>query len=284
MGIFATITNSQLKDASDVTFVRQLPHTSKFYNVSSDSCACVVMSLDENIKTLDFRVCVREYFQQSHFVPDIAVPPTIDLVESTATQSDSKIHFSFSERGFIVDYLNQKIILAYSPSFIVEEGDIFSIGLGAKVITNVISQTELQFSTVDDLIDGTGIVSQKMQTIDLTELQGFIGSGNVVKINEAIPFPVIESLVYLEDDTFESEINIGTHFRVAYQISGDGVTWTDSGQIPVSFESKIRHKNPSLSSGSYRIRFFAKNVSGDGVAKLKGWRAYFHKLTPEVVI
>lgn len=284
MGIFASITNSQVKGASEVAYIRQLPNSSKFYNRSSDSCACVIMSKDDNIKTLDFRVCAREYYQANHFIPDIAVPTTTDPLETTATQSDSEIHFSFSERGFTVDFLNQKIILASTPSFIVEEGDVFIVGQGVKRITNVITQTELQFNTVDDLVNGTGVVSQKLQTIDLTELQGFIGIGNVVKINEAIPYPVLESLVYLEDDTFESELNVGTHFRIAYQLSGDGVTWTNSGEIPVSFESKIPHKNPTLSDGSFRLAFFAKNVSGDGVAKLKGWRAYFHKLTTEEVI
>lgn len=281
MGIFATITNKQVKDASEVSYLRQMPNTSKFYDKVHNSCICVLMSQDDNLLTLDYRICVRDYFAVEHFIPDIFVQSTIDALETTSTQVDSDMYFDYSERGFVVDYLNEKIILNSAPSFVISEDDVLVINQGARVVTNVISQTELQFNTVADLVDSTGIFSQKMQTIDLTELQGYLGAGNIVKIKEAIPLPILESLVYLEDDTFESESNIGSHFRMAYQVTADDVNWSDVGEIPVSFESKIPHKNPSLSDGVFKVMFFAKNVSGDGVAKLKGWRAYFHKLTPD---
>lgn len=279
MGIFATVTNAQIKGADEVTFKKYLPNSNRIYDTSNDSCTCALLGIDRDMKTLDFKVCVREYFQKPDFVADFS-PPTIDPMHTTSTLVDHWMHFSYSERGYVVDQQNNRVILNSAPSFVVEEGDVMVFGQKAKVIKVVHSQTDFEFDVVGDLVDGIGLVSQKMQTVDLTELSGYIGQ-DIVKVNEAIPFPVIDSLVYLEDDTFEIEPNIGSHFRIAFQVTGDDNVWSDAGEVPTDFMSKIPHKNPSLSTGPLKLMFFAKNVSGDGVAKLNGWRAYFHKLTPE---
>ena len=273
--IFSSVINAMVKGSDEVIKKEYVPNSHKFYNEANGDCLCEALSIDEDLMTLDFRVCVREFFQSN------SNANTIDLAESSGTVLNNQFLFQYSERGFVVDALNNKVILNSAPSFLVEDGDVLVVGQKAKLIQTVLTQTELIFSTVEDISDGVGIVSQKMQTIDLTQLEEVIGL-DTVKIADAIQRPILESLVYIHDDTFESEINAGVDFfRIAFQVSGDDNTYTDAGEIPVDFKQRIPHKNPSLSDGSFKIQFFAKNVSGDGVAKLNGWRAYFHKLTPE---
>ena len=114
--IFSSVINAMVKGSDEVIKKEYVPNSHKFYNEANGDCLCEALSIDEDLMTLDFRVCVREFFQSN------SNANTIDLAESSGTVLNNQFLFQYSERGFVVDALNNKVILNSAPSFLVEDG------------------------------------------------------------------------------------------------------------------------------------------------------------------
>lgn len=272
MGIFATITNQNVKDRSEVTRLKSLINTNKIYEPSIDNTIDNIVGKDGDLPSLDFVVAVNEFFQES-------LVNTINATRSSHTlvigNNVNKATIEYNNRNATIDHIQNKLFLSTPCSFIVDENYVFIQGDILVFILNVVSQTEFDVESTSGLTDNSVIVSQKLETINLNALSGSLNGGVLRSIQELIDEKIKETLVIYDDNFFA---NVSTQHNVAYALTSNNATWSLVATMPNVFDGDIVAVDPPIAGRDLRVAFFANIDSGDGVVDLMSFKVNFHSL------
>ena len=194
---------------------------------------------------------------------------------SAASSSTTGLYFAES---FLLEYDNQTITVSGNeievPSpvnFTLQEGDVVVQGTTLAVITQVNSQTSFEVDDSSGFSTGVAAtISQVLQTENIRD----IGDDPKERISSYFTDLITEALVTYDDSVLPNSSNA---VMIGYQITGDGSDYTIVQQRQQTYETLEQKVNIPTSGLDVRLRFFAVNTSGSGVATLESFRTYIHK-------
>ena len=272
MGIFATITNQNVKNRTEVTKLKNLINTNKIYEPSIDDTIDNIVGKDGDLPSLDFVVAVNEFFQES-------LVNTINGARSSHTlvvgNNENKATLEYNNRNATIDHIQKKVFLGAPCSFVVDENYVFAQGEVLVFISNVVSQTEFDVESTSGLTDNNIIISQKLETINLNALSGPLDGGVLRSVQELIDEKIRETMVTYDDNFFAT---VSSQHNVAYALTSNNATWSLISTMPNNFEDDVVAVDPPIAGKDLRVAFFANIDSGDGIVDLMSFKVNFHSL------
>lgn len=272
MGIFATITNQNVKSRGEVSELKNLINTSKIYEPSLHTTVDQIFSKDNDLPSLDFVVCVREFFQESSI-------NTINEARSShgfQNGNNSRAIIEYNNRNATIDHVNKIVTIDLACSFFVEQDKYVLVqgDVGISII-NVISQTEFEVESTSGLTDNNITISQKVETVNLNAMSGNLDGGVSRSVQELIDEKIKETLVIYDDKHFA---NVTAKHNVAYVVTSNNATWSNVSTMPNYFEEDVVAVDPPIAGKDLRVAFFSNITTGDGQVELYSFKVFFHSL------
>lgn len=173
--------------------------------------------------------------------------------------------------------------MSSGPAFTVQNGDILIVGLEARKITNVISQTSytIESAFTSNPSSAACCVSQVVHTKDI---YGTAFDGN--SIASAFGAETFSEILVKYEDTSTINDNIfdlNTAPVVAFCASHNGTSWTTVKTRPTLETEVINSINLNSAGTALYLRFFANKTSSSGTVNILSYKAFMQKFSTSEV-
>ena len=270
MGNSASVTNESVKSVAEVGGNKDgVPHATKSYSPTlkktiEEAIIDGSIGSDADISTLDFRTSLVEDFQNTSTV-------TKSVANSTGVEEDGVYKIQYD--NVVITVVTNNVTLGAAPNFTVQEGDVFVQGDKHTVILTVNSQTDFDVEDGSLLSNGSSIVSQKYESIDLNSISGLI-DGETVVLSSIFTEQIKEMLLFYRDGYFEQSSNEAV---IGWSATSEGTDWIDTKTRSMVYANNIESAIFNLFGTILKLRFFAVKTTGNGELQLKKYKTYFHK-------
>jgi hypothetical protein len=195
----------------------------------------------------------------------------INPVKSTGFYFAESYQLAYSNKTITV---SGNTVTVPSPlSFTAVEGDAIVQGDAFARIVSVLTATQFQVDDGSVLTNGSAAtLTQVMETFNVRDM----GDTAKERISSYFSSDVDEALVFYDDSVLPT---IANPVKIGHTITADNTNYTDVNTRQQSFDA-LESKVSIVDTGTdVRLRFFAVDTNGDGVANLESFRVYLHKRT-----
>lgn len=234
-------------------------------------------SFNDDLISLYFRGKVTDSFDESLSSPLTTISNS-GLLNTTATYSAGFQLYQISyDASQTVTGTGTAMTISAPPAFTVVAGDILNVGLEARRINTVTTQTSyvLESAFTVDPSASACCISQAVVTKDI---YGFAGDG-ISQYDAFSGATFTEFMVDFEDSSTVNDniFDIAQPPVIQWSASGDATVWTDVGTRQTLQITAAQSAFLAGASDEFYLRLFAKKSSGSGTVNLLNYRAYLQK-------
>lgn len=166
--------------------------------------------------------------------------------------------------------------LSGTPSFTVKEGDILVVGLEARRITTVTTQTSYTIESAFSS-DPSGAQATVSQAVYSKDLNNFAGDG--LAISTAFSSAINQIMAIYEDTSVDGDkiFDANTAPVIGLSASSDGSAFSGVITRPTNLSESIPLIDLPSAGTNLFLRFFANKTSGSGTVNVLGYKVFLHR-------
>lgn len=231
---------------------------------------------DDDLVSLLYKASFKDDFND---VPSATGPIdiTVNFTDSTIYSTVNKYYRLSYDASKTVTGTGTAMTISATPTFTVKIGDILRVGLEARRITAVATQTSYTIEAAFSINPSAAActISQVVYTVDLNN---YAGDGqpisSVITANVASLLMTYDDTETLGDIIFNDDPD---PVNVAYTASANGSSYSFVTTRPTAFQSLNSVLQLPVSGTQLKVRFFSNKTSGSGQVNLLGYKVFFHR-------